>query len=108
MHGTVDPDAAFDRLLDFEVWFVDGYLVVFDVGKPWYSSSTILHELLVVRVGPGGTLAGVAQFFRDKARELGADLIAVGTAFAKSDRALSRLYQAEGFKPEAITLTMEP
>lgn len=110
IHQIAEPDVAFENLVEgtAEVWFVGGFLVAYGVSTPWYSSRQILHELLVVRVGPGGTLHGVAQFLRRKAREAGAYTVAVGTAFAKSDRALSRLYQAEGFKPEAVLLTREP
>lgn len=109
VHGIACASTAWQALYDgaAECWFVDGYMVVFQAGRPWYSTETILNELLVVRVGPGGTLRGVVQFLRQQAREAGASLLAVGTAFAPSDRALSRLYQSEGFKPEGITLTME-
>lgn len=110
MHKLVCPDTAFEHLVfnADNVWLVDGYLVYFEVGTPWYSTQQILSELLIVRVGPGGTLRGVAQFLREQARAAGAALVAVGTTFSRSDRALARLYQAEGFTPEAITLTMEP
>lgn len=109
IHGIACAATAWQHLYDghAECWLVGGYLVVFAAASPWYSDRTVLHELLVVRVGPGGTLRGVVQFLRQQAQQAGASLIAVGTAFAKSDRALSRLYQAEGFKPEATTLTME-
>lgn len=109
MHKIVCPDTAYHHLRASDnVWFVGGYLVYFEVGTPWYSDRQILSELLIVRVGPGGTLRGVALFLREQARAAGAALVAVGTTFSRSDRALARLYQAEGFTPEAITLTMEP
>lgn len=109
MHRDVDWLKAYNYLTTIEgVYIVGGYLVVYEVGTPWYSNASILSELLIVRVGRGGTIKGVAQFLRKRAKALGADFIAVGTAFAKSDPALSRLYQAQGFTPEAITLTSEP
>lgn len=105
----VDPVAAIAFLDKTETItrMVDGYLVICVVNTPWYSSENIVHELLVVRVEEGGTLKSVAQFLRAVAQQHGATKIAVGTAFARSDRALTRMYQAEGFTPEAVTLTME-
>ncbi len=108
MHKHLNPAKAFRQMrASGNVWFVDGYLVYYGVTAPWYSDVTILHELLVVRVGQGGTLRGVTQFLQHRANITGAQIVAVGTALSRSDRALSRLYQAEGFTPEAITLTME-
>ena len=110
LHKIVDHLAAYTSLRQggYEVWLVEGYLVVFAVGTPWYSDQPVLSELLIVRVRPGGTLTGVAQFLKDQARSAGAVIVAVGTAFAQSDRALTRLYQSEGFQPEGTTLTWEP
>lgn len=110
IHKIVDHCAAYTSLRHggYEVWLVDGYLVVFALGTPWYSTSPVISELLIVRVRPGGTLTGVAQFLKDQARSARAAIVAVGTAFARSDRALTRLYQSEGFQPEGTTLTWEP
>lgn len=109
IHTTLDPMTAYRSMCGSDyVWFVDGYLVYFAVGTPWYSTTPILSELLVVRVGEGGTLAGVANFLRSQARAAGARLVAVGTSWSKNDRALSRMYQAEGFTPQATLLISEP
>lgn len=109
MHKIVDWEAAYETMAKSgHLWIVDGYLVYFDIAAPWYSRTPILFELLIVRAERGGTLAGVAQFLREQARAAGAALVAVGTSFAVSDRALERLYKAEGFNPEAVTLTVEP
>lgn len=109
MHQHVCPITAYRFLRDggASVCMVGGYMVVFGITKPWYSQITILTELLIVRVGKGGTLRGVVQFLKTVAEECGAEILTVGTAFAPGDENLSRLYQAAGMTPEAVTLTME-
>lgn len=114
MHKFIDAQVALAHMLTTVVagtnhlHIVDGYLVYWTIQSPWYSNATYLSELLIVRVEEGGTFRGVANFLRDAAIAHGADLVAVGTALARSDAALSRLYQAEGFTPEATLLTLEP
>jgi hypothetical protein len=105
----VDPSAAinfYDNCKPITM-MVDGYLVMCTVDKPWFSYEKVVSELLVVRVEMGGTLKSVAQFLQAVADETGASKVIVGTAFSRSDRALARMYQREGFKPEAVTLTKE-
>jgi len=105
----VDPSAAinfYDNCSPITM-MVDGYLVMCAVDRPWFSYEKVVQELLVVRVETGGTLKSVAQFLRAVADEVGASKIYVGTAFSRSDRALARMYEAEGFTSEAITLTKE-
>lgn len=108
LHKHLDAGEAFAFLeAQAEVWLVDGYLVCFRFAPPWFSSTDFLQELLIVRVGDGGTLTGVADFLRSQARAAGAAGVILGTALAPSDPALSRLYQAEGFSPQATMLIQE-
>ena len=106
MHHRINPDKCVEYMREYgDLWFVEGYLVFFALSTPWYSDELILSELLIVRVGPGGTLRDVARFLMDRAAVHGAAIVAVGTAYAKSDRALARLYEAQGFTVEAVMLT---
>lgn len=84
----------------------DAYLVVFEIGTPWHSTTTFLHELLVLRLAPGD-FSRVPAFLEAQAREAGCDYVLAGTALAKSDRALASLYARHGFQPEGVSLTKE-
>lgn len=109
IHGLLDAEKAWRHLWNTaELWLVEGYLVAYQIGAPWYSHRKVLSDLLLVRVETGGTLAGVTRFLREQARAAGADLIALGTMLAPRDAVMSRLYQAQGFTPAATLLTMEP
>lgn len=105
----VDPSAAINYYDNFSptTMMVDGYLVMCTVDTLWFSYEKVVQELLVVRVETGGTMKSVAQFLQAVADEAGATKVLVGTAFSRSDRALARMYKAQGFKAEAVTLTKE-
>lgn len=83
------------------------YLVVYAIGTPWYADDTFLEELLVLHLGNGGSFKTVTDFLEAAAAQAGATLVISGTALASSDRALARLYAAQGFSQEALTLTKE-
>lgn len=81
------------------------YLLVYDVGAPWYSKDIILAEMLVLKVYEGGArFHHLAEALEQLARENEATAITVGTALAQSDAALSRLYKRHGFQIEAYSL----
>lgn len=85
---------------------VDGYLVMYEIGSPWYNPDlTMLEEVMVIQVYPGGSFGSVTSFFESKAKAFGCKLIAVGTALAKNDRALCKMYEAAGYKVAAVQLT---
>lgn len=102
-----DVDVAMRNLHSFRSKIVSGYFVLFDIGTPWYSDKPLLSELLIVRVQPGGSLKDVARYLQREAKKLGVVAVAIGTAFARSDRALARIWTSLGWKQEGITLAKE-
>lgn len=112
----VDPDTVIaylwdtvQGLTDHNIDLVDGYLVVWYVGIPWWSNNKILQEDLVLKVDDK-THAGfgsVVQFLTNTAKDLGCQGIGVGTAFSDREPALVRVYQKHGFKLESSQLFKE-
>lgn len=108
MAQYVDWDAAYSALLTGKVYSVicDGYLVVYDVGAPWYSSTPLLLEEMVCRLGskPGNfrtviaTLERLAVLHSCKA-------IICGNAIGR--RSLTTAYSRGGFKTIAVQIYKE-
>lgn len=108
MYKHLDLEAAISNLYEFNhAYIVGGYLVVYEIGTPWYSKELFLHELLVLRLYRQGDFRVVPTFLASEAREAGAVVACAGTALALSDRALASLYHRSGFKTEALSLTKE-
>lgn len=84
---------------------VDGFLVIYDVGVPWYSPERMLEEVMVLRVYPGGDFFNVPKFLEAKAKVHGCTMVSVGTALARSDAALIKLYEQAGYNVAAVQLT---
>lgn len=99
----VDVFYAFAQVLQGRLNAVvveDTYVLVYNLGSPWYSPATFLEECLVLRVYDGDAdFSAVTQALEGLAKHHGAKAIASATALAKSDRALSRMYQRAGFIP---------
>lgn len=76
----------------------DGMLLVFQVGSPWYASYTVVQELLVLRIGEGGTLKDVRDLLDDVAEHVDASAISVSTALCPRDKVLARSYQSAGYE----------
>jgi hypothetical protein len=83
---------------------VDGYLVVYDVVTPEYTTASFLEEVLVCRLSRGGRFGSVTSFLCRKAEEAGCVIVGAGTALAWDDNALASLYIREGFTIEATSL----
>ncbi|WCA46284.1 hypothetical protein [Caulobacter phage ERS] len=93
-----------------EAWIVGAYLVVYDMGTPWYANPDkhkFLSEMLVLRLVPGGDFSVVPAFLERKALEAGAVVAGAGTALAPNDKALARAYSRAGFNTEAFVLIKE-
>ena len=112
----VDPETVIDYLWDtlqgsteHNISLVDGYLIVWYVGQPWWSNDKILQEDLVLKVAPDtkADFATVVNFLQDMAEQLCCSGIGAGTAFSDRDPALVRVYQKHGFKLEASQLFKE-
>lgn len=75
------------------------YLVVFNVGRPWYSDRLVLEELMVLRLRPGtAPFSKVTDFLERMAGSVGAELIMVGGALSDRPNALRRAYRQQGFE----------
>ncbi len=109
MHQGLSLQEALEGVFSSDhAYIVGSYLVLYDIGSPWYSPKTYLVEQLVLNLSPTrADFSVVAKFLEQAGREAGVDAVVVGTALARSDRALARLYQLSGFKVEALTLTKE-
>jgi len=107
----LDLDAVMQGLYVNETYIVDDtYLVSYLVGTPWYAddSITYLEEKLVLRISDeGSSFSVVPAFLEDRRQAHGAVLVGVGTAFALSDRAMSKVYNNHGFHQEAVSLIKE-
>ena len=108
IHKEINPLVALRKVFEHdEAWIVGGYLVLFNIQDTWWSDDLILAEQLVFALEPETSFGAVIEFFEAKAREAGAGYICVGTALAKSDKALASLYIKHGFSQMAVNLAKE-
>lgn len=101
-----DLEYVVDRIIKGEellaVILDDSYLLVYSIGSPWYSKSTVLVEDMVLRLAPGSHFSVVTDYLEDLAEQNDCDMILVGGALARSSRAITRLYQRQGFTVEGV------
>lgn len=76
----------------------EAFVLVYNVGSPWYSDRVFLQECMVLRIGQGSSFSAVCDLLDDLADEHNANDILVGSALAKHPEALSRMYQRHGYK----------
>lgn len=84
----------------------NSYLVVVDVGIPWYSKSVILvEEQMVLKLLDGGApFTSVTDFLHLVGEQHKAAAMVAGTALAPVDEAVARLYQRQGFSVQCQSL----
>jgi hypothetical protein len=103
----IDPDHVTALILErrVESFVYRGYLIVFDIGAPWYSpDKKVLEEMLVARLDPTpGRIRDVVSALSAVAHANGCVGIAVGNALTFDGR-LARVYERFGFNPEALSL----
>lgn len=108
VHADIDPLVALRNVFDAEhAYIVDGYLVVYDITEMWWSDATVISEQLIFALEPESSISAVLEFLEAKGREAGAQRVCVGTALAKSDKALAHVYEKLGFEQIAIHLGKE-
>lgn len=109
IHHGLDIEEALVGIFSADhAYIVGNYLVVYEIGQPWYSSKTFLHEMLVLNLSPTrADFSVVPEFLEQRGREAGVSAVIVGTALARHDKALASLYSRHGFNTEALTLTKE-
>lgn len=107
-YSDVDADYVYRVLRDghINVVLVGGYLLVYDVGTPWYSPDLVmLEELTVFRVDPKpASFRVIPQALLQIAAGIpNCTRVVVGTSYVRDHR-LRRVYERYGFKVEAEAL----
>lgn len=86
----------------------DSYVIVYSVDVPWFSHKPTLNIHLTLRIADNGaTFNDVLATYEALAKEYACNHICVGTALAKSDRALEKLYSDGGYQRIGIELHKE-
>lgn len=75
----------------------EAYLLVYNVGEPWYANKTYVQELLVLKLRDGKSFSVIPDMLDDLMYLHQADAIIVGGALTPRAAALSRLYRRHGF-----------
>jgi hypothetical protein len=96
--GLIEPHRALAYLLTHPNACVINkrFFVVWQEGQPWFSGESILQEVMVLRIGPGGSLGEVVEFLHDTAKHLGCSAVMAGTFFSINDELCSALYRRAG------------
>ena len=86
----------------------DTYLVLFSLGKPWFTKKALVDEKLIFRLlnGPG-KFKDVVIALEYIAKTVGASGVMVGTGLVPKDAAMVRIYQHAGFEASSINLYKE-
>lgn len=99
--AIVDIEHTISQIVNNEV---QGYildeqiLVLYDVGKPFYSKYTVVEEVMVLRYATGSsTLQDVCDLLEDIADEHRAKGVVVGGALSYRPRVLARAYRRCGY-----------
>lgn len=82
-------------IITHNAYVIDGYLVLTDVIKPWYSEDAILQEWYVMRLYKGGTVASIPPALKQIAKDLGCAIIM--TADSSPVQIVAAAYEAAGF-----------
>ncbi|USN16845.1 hypothetical protein BABAYKA_00420 [Brevundimonas phage vB_BpoS-Babayka] len=107
----ISADSVLEEIFSTDNAYIVGetYLVLYNIGTPWYAPPDVLflEEKLVLHIGGGAGFSVVPAFLEQRAEAEGVHLVGVGTALAISDRSLCRVYSRYGFNPEVVTLIKE-
>lgn len=101
--GNIDFDKACDSvyqtMCDGNAYVIDGYLVLVDVIKPWYTDDKILQEWLVIKLvhKEGQSVDSIPPALLKLAEERGCR--AVITADSSPVSIVAGAYQRADFKP---------
>lgn len=105
---AIDIEKAMEFMYNHsELHQVGPYIISYVVDTPWFSNDPVLVELLVLRVGEGGSFKQVIDFFEQRARHHGCPRICTGTMLAIKDSSLAALYARHGFHMGAMAMTKE-
>lgn len=76
--------------------FVDGFLVVYDVGPTWCTDTDILYELLLIRAAEGGSFDAYVEGLKELAKRHACFGIMTGNGVLRPG--LRRQYLRRGFQ----------
>lgn len=99
-HPIQSPDAAkivFGRIMDgtLQACYIEGFLLVYDVGPTWSTVEPLLYELLVIHALPTGSFSDYVQGLRDLAKQHACYGIMTGNGVLRPG--LRRRYERVGF-----------
>lgn len=105
-HPFVSPgstDLVIERLIngDLRAAFIEGYLLVYDVGASWCSTQPLLYEFLLVRALPGGSFEDAVTGMRIIAQLNECSGVLSGNGVLRPG--LARLYERAGAVKHAET-----
>lgn len=111
----VDTDKAICAMCGFfeedgihSIVVKDSYVVVYTVEQPWFTQKEIINIFLVFKVAEnGGTFEDVLNTLDDLAKKNNCAGICMGTALAKHDRALEKMFLNDGYMTTGIELYKE-
>ncbi len=81
------------------------YLLLFDIYAPWYSlDELIFAERMLLRINNSNYVPFkcVVEVMEILAKEAGANVLVAGTALARKDEVLGKLYMKEGYTTHSI------
>ena len=85
----------YDAVKAGQGYVIDGYLVMVDEVKPWYSKEPILTEWLVIKLYPGGSVDSIPTALLAIAKERGISMVM--TADSSPVNIVAEAYQRAGF-----------
>lgn len=105
-HPFVSPGSSrlvAERLIDgtLRAAFMEGYLLIYDVGTSWCSTQPLLYEFLLVRALPGGSFADAVMGMRIIAQLNECSGVLSGNGVLRPG--LARLYERAGAVKHAET-----
>lgn len=94
----LDNKACVDVTVNAGFIINETYLVLIGEEVPWYINKPVLIEHVILKVYRGkGKFKDVCQFLTMEAKARKCVAILAGSSFAKAEKAMSKLYEKEGF-----------
>lgn len=87
----------YDAIVAGQGYVIDGYLVMVDEVKPWYSEVPILTEWLVIKLYSGGSVDSIPPALLEIAKQRGIGMVM--TADSSPVNIVAGAYKRAGFSP---------
>ena len=85
----------YDAIVSGQGYVIDGYLVMIDSIKPWYSKSEVLTEWLVLKLYDGGSVDSIPPVLVELAKKY--NVAVIMTADSSPVSIVAGAYQRAGF-----------